>query len=147
MAAVGGYEFPADRWYDLREHLWVLPEPAPEAGQVIVRIGVDALGQELLGEIVYVQLVEPGTAVRRGGAAGSLEAEKMVRPVLAPVSGVVVEANAEALARPRRVNEAPYDVWLVRVRATDWASEQAGLLHDEAAVVAGARAELEAARP
>jgi glycine cleavage system H protein len=114
---------------------------------VIVRVGVDALGQELLGEIVYVQLVEPGTEIRRGEAAGSLEAEKMVRPVIAPVSGVVLEANAEAVARPRRLNEAPYQAWLVRLRATDWASEQAGLLHDEAAVAACARAELEASRP
>lgn len=146
MATVARYEFPADRWYDLREHLWVLPEPSADTGAVVVRVGVDALGQELLGEIVYMQLVEPGTEIRRGEAAGSLEAEKMVRPVIAPVSGVVLEANAEAVARPRRVNEAPYAVWLLRVQATDWASEQAGLLHDEAAVAAWARAELEASR-
>jgi glycine cleavage system H protein len=146
MATVETYEFPTDRWYHPREHLWLLPEPPADAGGEIVRVGLDALGQEMLGEVVYVQLAEPGTAIRRGEAVGSLEAEKMVRPVIAPVTGVVLEANAEAVGRPRRLNEAPYQVWLFRVRATDWASEQAALLHEEPAVVAWARAELAASR-
>jgi glycine cleavage system H protein len=146
MATIETYEFPADRWYEAREHLWVLPESPGGTADVTVRVGVDALGQELLGEVVYVQLVEPGAGIRRGAAVGSLEAEKMVRPVIAPVSGVVLETNPEAVSRPRRLNEAPYEVWLFRVRATAWASEQRDLLHDEMAVAAWARAEVEASR-
>ena len=146
MATVDAYEFPADRWYDSREHLWARPEPsAPDVD--IVTVGVDALGQELLGEVVYVQLVERGLAVRRGDAVGSLEAEKMVRPLLSPVSGAVVEVNDAVIAAPRLLNREPYDGgWLFRIRADRWVAERAELLHGHEAVAAWARAEIEANR-
>lgn len=152
MATVEGYEFPDDRWYDPREHLWVLPEAeAGEGGRhdapTLVTVGVDALGQELLGEVVYVQLPKPGAEVRRGEAAGSLEAEKMVRPIVAPVSGIVLEANEAVLPAPRLLNRAPYgEGWLFRVRASRWIEERGELLHGEAAVAAWARDEIEANR-
>jgi len=124
----------------------VKPGGCPTANPVVT-IGVDALGQELLGAVVYVQLVEPGTEVRRGEAMGSLEAEKMVRPVLAPVSGTVVEVNQAVLGEPSLLNRAPYaDGWLVRLLATRWDEERTGLLHEAAAVVAWALAEIEANR-
>lgn len=145
MATVDGYDFPADRWYDVREHLWVRPD---DADPLVVTVGVDALGQELLGELVYVQLEPVGTVVRRGDAVGSLEAEKMVRPVLAPVSGTLLEINQEVLGAPRLLNSAPYDRgWLFRLRPDAWVEERVQLLHDEAAVAARARGEIEANRP
>jgi glycine cleavage system H protein len=142
MVTVDGFEFPSDRWYDAREHLWVLPEPGGTPG-IVVRVGVDALGQEELGEVVYVELPAEGRDVRRGEALGSLEAEKMVRPIRAPVSGVVVEVNEAVLAAPRLLNSQPYETgWLFRLRASSWESERADLLHGDAAVAAWARAEL-----
>lgn len=145
MATVEGYEFPADRWYEPREHLWIWPEGG--GLDLMVTVGVDALGQALLGEVVYVQLVGVETQVRGGDAVGSLEAEKMVRPVLAPVSGTVVEVNQALLASPRLLNRAPYgEGWLLRLRPSRWEVERADLLHGEAAVSAWARAEIEANR-
>lgn len=142
VAKVDGYEFPGDRWYDPREHLWVLPE-AEGTG----RLGLDALGQEMLGAVVYVQLAEPGRAVRRGEALGSLEAEKMVRPLLAPVSGTVLEVNQAVLASPRLLNADPYGAgWLCRLAISRWSEEGDDLLHDPAAVEGWARAEIEASR-
>jgi glycine cleavage system H protein len=151
MATVESFEFPADRWYEPGEHLWLLPDagagpggPEPEGPPLTVTIGIDALGQELLGEVVYVQLAEPGTRLRRGDALGSLEAEKMVRPILAPLTGVVLEPNPAVLAGPRLVNTAPYGAgWLVRMGATRWDAECRDLLHDPAAVEAWVRAEIE----
>jgi glycine cleavage system H protein len=145
MATVDGYEFPADRWYDPREHLWVLPEGADDSP--VVRIGVDGLGQELLGDVVYVQLVEAGREVRRGDPVGSLEAEKMIRPLLTPASGAILEVNPAVLATPRLLNREPYGAgWLLRLRAARWVEERGDLLHDEAGVAAWARAEIEANR-
>ncbi len=146
MASVDGYDFPADRWYDPREHLWVLPEhPAADDDAIInVRIGIDALGQHLLGEVVYLELLEPGPEVLRGQPIGSLEAEKMVRPLVAPVSGLVFAVNPAVRATPRLLNSAPYDAgWLLRIRATRWADERRDLLFGEA-VTAWARSEIEA---
>lgn len=152
MATVERYDFPADRWYEPREHLWALPhEPLrdadPSAASVVVTVGVDALGQELLGDVVYVELPEPGAELRRGEAAGSLEAEKMVRPIVTPVSGTVLEVNRALLATPRLLNREPYGQgWLFRVRASCWSEEMGDLLHGEAAVADWAREEIEANR-
>jgi glycine cleavage system H protein len=140
---IDGYEFPEDLWYHAREHLWLRPGPPDEAGRRVVTVGVDALGAMALGDVVYVQLAEPGRAVGRGEAIGSLEAEKMVRPVVAPVSGTLLEVNGELLAAPRLLNTDCYGRgWAVRIRTAAWESESGGLLHDPAEVAAWARAEI-----
>lgn len=149
MATVEEYHFPADLWYEPREHLWVrmdggttgvdIPPGAPTA-----TVGIDAMGQEALGEVVYVDLAGAGREVRRGAALGSLEAEKMVRPVLAPVSGTLVDVNEAVIATPRLLNADPYGHgWLFKIRASRWAAERGELLHGDDAVAAWARAELE----
>ena len=153
MATIEAYNFPADLWYDPLEHLWVrVDADSPEmdsrhaeaAAPPTVTIGVDAIGQEALGEVVYVDLAGAGREVGRGEALGSLEAEKMVRPVLAPVSGTVVDVNEAVLATPRLVNSDPYGLgWLVKIRASRWAAERSELLHGDDAVAVWARGELE----
>lgn len=143
MARVEGREFPADRWYDAREHVWVAPAPA-EGGWVLT-VGLDALAGEALGDVVYVELVEPGRPLRRGEALGSVEAEKMVRPLLAPVAGVLVEVNRAVLEAPGLVGADPYgEGWLCRILADGWERDREGLLHGDPAVTAWVRAELAA---
>ena len=140
MARVEDYDFPADLWYDPREHLWA----RVDADETTLTVGVDAMGQEALGEVVYVDLAGAGREVRRGAALGSLEAEKMVRPVLAPVSGTLVDVNEAVIATPRLLNSDPYGRgWLFTIRATRWAAECHELLHGDDAVTAWARGELE----
>ena len=143
MARIEGYDFPDDLWYHSREHLWLRPER--EGGRWIVTVGVDAVGQDALGEVVYVQLTEAGRAVGRGEAVGSLEAEKMVRPVVAPLSGTLAEVNAALMAAPRLLNREPYGQgWILRMQARDWEGEREELLHGEERVRAWIIAELQA---
>lgn len=143
MAQVDRFEFPADRWYEPREHLWLLPRRDGE--DWLVTVGLDALGQEALGEMVYVQLVDPGRPVSRGEALGSMEAEKMVRPLLAPAAGTLVAVNPAVMTTPRLVNADPYGAgWLVRLRVVGWPPAGAPLLHGDPAVTAWIRAELDA---
>jgi glycine cleavage system H protein len=143
VARIDGYDFPDDLWYHPREHLWL--RPVREGGQWIVTVGVDAVGQEALGEVVYLQLTEAGRAVARGEAVGSLEAEKMVRPVLAPLSGIVAAVNATVIATPRLLNQDPYGTgWIFRMRPRDWEAERQDLLHGEVRVTAWISSELQA---
>ena len=143
MTRIEGYDFPDDLWYHPREHLWLRPER--EGGRWIVTVGVDAVGQDALGEVVYIQLVEARRVVVRGEAVGSLEAEKMVRPVLAPLSGTVAEVNAALIAAPRLLNREPYGQgWILRMQARDWEGEREELLHGEERVRAWIIAELQA---
>jgi glycine cleavage system H protein len=142
---IDGYEFPGDLWYHAGEHLWLRPAEGSGDRDTVVTIGVDAVGVQALGEVVYVQLLDPGQAVARGQPIGSLEAEKMVRPVTAPVSGVLVESNATLLSTPRLLTSDPYGRgWLARIRASAWEAEAPDLLHAREAVLAWARAEVAA---
>jgi glycine cleavage system H protein len=143
MARIETYEFPDDLWYDPREHLWL--RPVREGGAWLVTVGVDAVGQDALGEVVYVQLMESGRTVARGEPVGSLEAEKMVRPVLAPLSGTLEEVNGTLLAAPRLLNGDPYGQgWLFRIRTVSWETDRRDLLYGEETVTAWIRAELNA---
>lgn len=125
MIEIGGYRFPADRSYDTEHHLWAQHEPA--TGRV--RVGMDVLGLEALGDLVAVALHPPGTRVSRGQALGTLEAAKMTGEIIAPVSGTVVEHNATVLRDPNRVNRSPYDDgWLLRLEPHNWPAEEVRLI-------------------
>jgi glycine cleavage system H protein len=140
---IDGYEFPGDLWYHPQEHLWIRAGAPDEAGRLAVTVGLDAIGVEALGDVVYVQLLEAGLSVTRGQAIGSLEAEKMVRPVLAPVSGVLLEVNDALLTAPRLLNTDCYGSgWVARMAASDWEAESRGLLRARADVAAWVTAEL-----
>jgi glycine cleavage system H protein len=145
--SVEGYTYPEGLWYHPQEHLWLSPGPADAEGRREVLVGLDVVGAEALGDVVYVQLSEPGQAVAAGEPLGSLEAEKMVRPLLAPVSGTVLEVNAALGASPRLLNTDPYGQgWILRVLAGHWDRECRALLHEAGEVEAWVRREVQALR-
>jgi glycine cleavage system H protein len=100
---------PADLLY-ARTHEWIRVE---EDGVVI---GITEYAQDQLGEVVYVELPEVGTAVDAGEELGTLESVKAVSEFLSPVAGEVIEVNERLEDEPNLVNEDPYgDGWLVRI--------------------------------
>ena len=104
-----------------KEHQWV-----DAAGQTAA-IGITHHAQQQLGDIVYVDLPQPGTAITQGETFGSVESVKAVSDIFAPVSGEVVETNAVVAESPEILNQDPHGTWLIRVKLT--APEQvAGLL-------------------
>ena len=82
MDSSRAFDVPHDRHYDRAHHLWARRDD----GTGRVRIGVDAIGLESLGELAYVELREEGRVVTRGEPVGSLEAAKMTTTIAAPVS-------------------------------------------------------------
>lgn len=107
-------EYPEDLRYT-REHEWLRDE-----GEGRFRVGITDHAQDALGDIVYVELPEVGTAVTAGQPLGVVESTKSVSDVYAPVSGSVLERNAVLEEHPELVNGSPYDDgWLVLVQATD----------------------------
>jgi glycine cleavage system H protein len=110
--------FPDDLKYTA-EHEW-LRTPGESAGSV--RIGITDYAQDALGDIVYVQLPEVGTAVSAGDAVGELESTKSVSDVYSPVSGEVVARNDALDATPELVNNDPYgEGWLFEVTVSEGA--------------------------
>jgi glycine cleavage system H protein len=96
------------------EHEWVAP------GTPAVKVGITDFAQDALGDIVYVQLPEPGTAVEAGQAFGEVESTKSVSEIYAPVSGTVVTRNDRLADEPELINTDPYGGgWLVEIEPTD----------------------------
>jgi glycine cleavage system H protein len=83
-------------------------------------VGITDFAQDALGDVVYVDLPEPGTQVTAGQAFGEVESTKSVSDVYAPVSGTIVERNGALEEKPELVNEQPYgDGWLIAIEASD----------------------------
>jgi len=108
-------------------HEWVRDE-----GDGTVIIGISDHAQAQLGDMVYVELPEPGMSYGQGDAFGVVESVKAASDVYAPLSGEVVETNAALEDEPELVNTDPYGGgWLLRLQLAD-AGELEGLLSAEA---------------
>jgi glycine cleavage system H protein len=114
-------EFPDELKYT-EQHEWARVE-----GNV-VRVGITDFAQDALGDVVYVDVPEVGTEVQANEPFGEVESTKSVSDVYAPVTGRVVERNAELADSPQLVNDSPYgDGWMIAIEPAD-ASEMEGLL-------------------
>ncbi len=72
------------------------------------RIGITDYAQDALGDVVFVQLPEPGAEVEAGAAFGEVESTKSVSDVYVPLAGAVVEVNTELVDAPQHLNDDPY---------------------------------------
>ena len=79
-------------------------------------VGLSDYAQDALGDLVFVNLPEPGDDVTAGEAFGDVESVKAVSDVLSPVTGQVEEINEELLDSPESVNQSPYDAWFVKIK-------------------------------
>lgn len=113
--------FPTDLKYT-KDHEWIRVE-GNEA-----YVGITDYAQSELGEIVYVDITTEGETVEKEEVFGTIEAVKTVSDLFMPVSGEVVEVNAELEDAPELVNQDAYGKgWLIKIALTD-ASEVDALL-------------------
>src|SRR2546423_15195024 len=97
-----------------REHEW-----AKQEGDR-VRVGISAYAQEQLGDVVFVELPKVGAKVSASKAFGVVESVKAVSDLFAPVSGEIVEANAELTQKPETVNADPHGQgWMILVKPSN----------------------------
>jgi glycine cleavage system H protein len=99
-----------------KQHEWI------DAKDGVGTIGITDYAQHELGDVVFVELPKPGAKVQAGKSFGTVESVKAVSEIYAPVSGEVVEANAELEATPEKLNSDPHkSAWLIRVKLADQA--------------------------
>ena len=104
----------ADNLRFTKEHEWV----AVDSSVAIIGITDFAAGE--LGDIVFVELPEVGSAVKSMESVGTIEAVKTVADLYAPVSGVVKEVNSELENNPGVVNQSPYDDgWFMKLELSN----------------------------
>ena len=116
---------PADLKYS-KEHEWARIE-----GQTAV-VGITEFAAGQLGDVVYVDLPEPGATVEQFGKFGEIESVKAVSDLFSPLGGEIVEVNTAAADNPEIVNADTYgEGWLIKVRLSD--PSQVGNLMEAAA--------------
>lgn len=87
-----------------KEHTWVKVSGRGKK----VKVGITDYAQESLGDIIYIELPEVDTHVEADTEMAEIESTKTSSPVVAPVSGIVVEVNEELIDHPEIINEDPY---------------------------------------
>jgi glycine cleavage system H protein len=115
--------YPDDRKYT-KDHEWIRI-----AGDT-AEIGITDFAQQQLGDVVYVELPEKGSSVKAGDAFGSIESVKAVSELFSPVSGEVIDVNANLRNHPETVNKDPHSTWMIKVRPSNAA--EIGALLDSA---------------
>ena len=83
----------------------------------LAKIGITDYAQSQLGDIVHVELPEPGAAVNQDAILGSVDSVKAVSDLISPVSGEVVEINEDLEESPELINEDPHTAgWMIIVK-------------------------------
>jgi len=104
---------PTDRKYT-KDHEWA------KLDEGLAVVGITDYAQEQLGDIVYVELPQPGDTLELAQSFGIIESVKAASDLLAPIGGEVVAINEELVDRPELVNEDPYEGgWMVKVQPDD----------------------------
>ena len=104
---------PADLRYT-SDHEWARGEGGG------IRVGITDYAQDALGDVVFVQLPQPGDRVEAGKTMGEVESTKSVSDLYAPVTGVIAEVNGELAESPQRLNEDPYgEGWICLITPDD----------------------------
>ena len=97
-----------------KDHEWV------KVDGNIATVGITDFAQSQLGDIVFVDIQTEGEELEAGELFGNIEAVKTVADALMPVSGKVIEVNADLEGEPEAVNSDPYGKgWMVKVEMSN----------------------------
>ncbi len=101
-----------------------------------ITVGITDHAQELLGDMVFVECPEVGRDLKQGESCAVVESVKAASDVYAPISGKVIDVNAELATEPEKINEDAYAAWMFKLRPSNPAEYDA--LLDAAAYQAAA---------
>lgn len=116
------YTYPDDYYYD-KHHFWARIE-----GELVV-MGMTEYATHSAGDLVFVQMIDPGKTVQQDKPFLSVESGKWVGRIYAPVSGEVIEINAELEFEPTIINQDPYgEGWIAKIKPSDLQAELVNLM-------------------
>lgn len=115
-------KLPQDLHYT-KEHVWL----KHVEGDVWIT-GITDHAQELLGDIVFVDAPKVGSHITQTSPCGLVESVKTGADLHAPMSGEVIELNADLASNPQLINDHPYKTWIYKFKANS-TKDDAGLLN------------------
>lgn len=94
-----------------RDHEWL------RIDSDVATVGITFYAEQQLGDVVFVELPEPGRQVEQGVAAAVVESVKAASEIYAPVSGQITEINEAIVKDPSLVNKDPMgDAWFFKIK-------------------------------
>jgi glycine cleavage system H protein len=104
---------PADLRYS-QDHEWIRQD-----GDAVT-IGITEFAQDSLGDVVFVEVPDQGTAVTAGQSFTEVESTKSVSDIYAPVSGTISAVNDALESQPELLNHDPYgEGWICTIEMSD----------------------------
>lgn len=104
------YIFPANLKYS-KTHEWVKVESN------IAIVGITDYAQHQLGDVVFIELPEKGTNVKKDAIIGEIESVKAVGDLVIPLSGEILDINQNLIDQPELLNTSPFnDGWIVKIK-------------------------------
>lgn len=111
--------------YYTDQHEWIRVEG--DEGTV----GITRHAAEQLGDVVFVELPQPGHTLKKGEQAAVVESVKAASEVYTPASGNVVDINEELAGEPAKVNGDPQgEGWFFKIKLAD-AGELSSLMTED----------------
>lgn len=107
------------------DHEWLRAE-----GDEVV-VGITAHAAEQLGDVVFVELPEPGREVEAGEEIVVIESVKAASDIVAPIAGTVTAVNAALSDAPGEVNADPAAAWFFRIKPAG-AVDLSGFMDEDA---------------
>ncbi len=102
-------EYPSNLRYT-KDHEWIKTEGN------IATVGITDFAQHELGDIVFVDIDTKGKPLSANDIFGTVEAVKTVSDLYLPVSGTIIEVNAQLEGSPESVNQDPYgNGWMIKM--------------------------------
>ncbi len=96
-----------------KEHEWIKVDGG------VGTVGITDHAQQALGDIVFVELPQPGGNVTAGKTFGTVESVKAVSDLYAPASGTVTEINPELATAPEKVNSDAHAAWMIKIKLSN----------------------------
>ena len=114
--------YPEDYKYS-KDHEWI------RIDDDVCVVGITDYAQDELGEVVFVEMPEPGQTFDAHDEIGSIESVKAVAEVYSPGTGEIVEVNEALEDAPEMVNKDPHgEGWMIKIRYSS--AEELGELMD-----------------
>jgi glycine cleavage system H protein len=102
----------AERRYT-KTHEWVVVD-----GKTVT-VGITDFAQSQLGDVVFLELPNPGRKLAARESFGVVESVKAASDLYSPVAGRVTAVNEKLTAKPELINSDPYgDGWIMKVELT-----------------------------
>jgi glycine cleavage system H protein len=96
-----------------KSHEWLTVE-----GKSIT-VGITDFAQAQLGDVVFLELPNPGRKLDSGESFGVVESVKAASDLYAPVAGRVSAVNEQLAAKPELINSDPYgEGWILKLELT-----------------------------